>query len=172
MGPRAGLSTILILGSIVLLFAIVFGQSMGNRVLSQIASRPSEISATPVPSPSASADDERTTPLWKRHQVISVATDPAFPDPRITPEPTPPPTPTPTPRPTAMPTDMPLPSDEPRYTSPPLPIPLVSAAPDESPPADEPASPAPSPTPTARGAKPRPEFTGRGYPSFPPSTPP
>ena len=153
MGPRAGLSTILILGSIVLLFAIVFGQSMGNRVLSQIASRPSEISATPVPSPSSSADDERTTPLWKRHQVISVATDPAFPDPRITPEPTPPPT------------------DEPRYTSPPLPIPLVSAAPDESPPADEPASPAPSPTPTARGAKPRPEFTGRGYPSFPPSTP-
>ncbi len=68
MGPRAGLSTILILGSVVLLFAIVVGQSMGNRVLTQIASRPGDISATPIPTPSSSAGDDfgAGAPLWKR----------------------------------------------------------------------------------------------------------
>ena len=172
MGPRAGLSTILILGSVVLLFAIVVGQSMGNRVLTQIASRPGDISATPIPTPSSSAGDDigAGAPLWKRREVISVATDPGFPDPRVTPEPTVPPTAKPSPKPSPTPTDFPTPNDRPPYTSPPLPIPLVSAGADESPSADG-ASPSPTPTGAGRGAVasgPRPSFTGRGYPTLPP----
>jgi hypothetical protein len=172
VGPRAGLSTILILGSVVLLFAIVVGQSMGNRVLTQIASRPGDISATPIPTPSSSAGDDigAAAPLWKRREVISVATDPGFPDPRVTPEPTVPPTAKPSPKPSPTPTDFPTPNDRPPYTSPPLPIPLVSAGADESPSADG-ASPSPTPTGAGRGAVasgPRPSFTGRGYPTLPP----
>ncbi len=154
MGPRAGLSTILILGSVVLLFAIVVGQSMGNRVLTQVASRPVDISATPIPTPSSSAGDDlgAGAPLWKRREVISVATDPGFPDPRVTPEPTIPPTAKPTPKPTPTPTDYPTPNDRP------------------SPSADG-ASPSPTPTAAGRGAVasgPHPSFTGRAYPTLPP----
>ncbi|MBD5634635.1 MAG: hypothetical protein IAI49_09170, partial [Candidatus Eremiobacteraeota bacterium] len=141
MGPRAGLSSILIVGALVLLVAIAVGQNMGNRVLGQIASRPVSLSATPIPSPSASAAGASgllNGALWKRREVISVATDPGFPDPRVTPEPSPPPTPRPTPKPSPTPTEEPVPApDDPgdggdRYTSPPLPIPLVTRAPGET----------------------------------------
>jgi hypothetical protein len=63
-----------------------------------------------------------------------VATDPAFPDPRATPKPTPTPRPTanPTiPPPTGPPTAERLLPDVPVYTSPPLPIPIASHAPDD-----------------------------------------
>ena len=69
---------------------------------------------------------------WAR--IVSVATDPAFPDPRVTRPPTPPPPPvTPTPLPTPTPrraTPIPVqPPPQSVYTSPPLPIPLVSHEP-------------------------------------------
>ncbi|GAC1566625.1 MAG: hypothetical protein NVS2B3_00430 [Vulcanimicrobiaceae bacterium] len=87
MGSRPAFSTVLILGSIVLAIAIYVGNTMGNRVLGQIFSRAEPI-ATPIPVPSASPGDTVTNrALWKRRRVLSVATDPAFPDPRITPEP-------------------------------------------------------------------------------------
>jgi type IV secretory pathway VirB10-like protein len=183
MGPRAGLSTVLIVGALILLVAIVIGQNMGNHVLGQIADRGPAISETPIPTPSPSPDDDvaggSLSTQWKHRQVISVATDPAFPDPRVTPEPTPPPTPVPTRRPTPQPTpqnDTPAPDDtgvdQPQsttYTSPPLPMPLVSHAPDETAP-DEGGSPPASASPPGRnqGAGPRPTFTGRGYPTLPP----
>jgi hypothetical protein len=179
VGPRVGLSSILILGAVVLLIAIAVGQNMGNRVLGQIATRPLALSATPVPTPTASADEpsgRANAALWKRHDVISVATDPGFPDPRVTPEPPPPETPRPTARPTRKPTSAPTADDgdaAPAYTSPAMPIPLVTHPPTEASPSDDssgPSSAPPTPVETGRGAAlaPKATFTGRSYPSLPP----
>ena len=173
MGRRRGLSTTLILGAIVLLIAIAVGNSMGNRVLGQVASRIPAFSTTPLPitTPSGAPLEGSVNGIrWKRRQVISVATDPAFPDPRITPEPTPPP-PTPTPLraeplspqvpysgrrhneyvPTPVETAEPVPTEirrHPTYTSPPLLIPMPRRGADETATAapDEPPSAAPAPT--------------------------
>ncbi len=134
MGPRAGISTVLLLGSAVLLIAIAVGNGMGDRVLGLIPRRITAEVATPNALPSTAATDPGFSANWRRRRVVSVATDPAFPDPRITPEPQrPPPTPRPTPtppKPTAAP---PVETEEGTYTSPPLPIPIVSHAPDETP---------------------------------------
>lgn len=136
MGPRTGLSAILIIGALVLLVAIAVGNSMGNRVLGQIPERIPALATTPFPSPSATVEANTVSQaLWKRRQVLSVATDPAFPDPRITPEPPIPATPKPTPKPTPSPSPSPSPTDDtrdPDYTSPPLPIPLATG-PQETP---------------------------------------
>ena len=84
------------------------------------------LSITPLPADTA-GPGEAISRNWKRLQVVSVATDPAFPDPRVTPPPTPSPrpTPSPTPVPTINPVEL--------YTSPPLPVPLVSHDPADSP---------------------------------------
>jgi hypothetical protein len=159
LGPRAGVSTVLIAGALVLLIAIAIGNNMGNRVLGQIGSRAAGAVATPVPSPSAGDEDDGVSHvLWKRRQVLSVATDPAFPDPRVTPEPPPPPPP-PTP---SAPSDGS--STAPPYTSPPMPIPLVShdagetTAPDEGPSSSaappHTGPPTPTPRPAARAVSP------------------
>jgi hypothetical protein len=162
-----------------LLIAIVVGQSMGNRVLRQIASQPASFSATPIPTPSASPIDASGplgAALWKRREVISVATDPGFPDPRVTPEPSPSPTRRPTPRPTPSPSPSPSPqqSDDggqvPDYTSPPLPIPLVSPGTVSPDPAGA-AAPVPSPAAPGRNAAvvaPRPSSASRSKPTLPP----
>jgi hypothetical protein len=165
MGPRAGLSTVLVAGAFVLLIAIAIGNNMGNRVLGQIGSRSAGAVATPIPSPSVSADDDAAGHvLWKRRQVLSVATDPAFPDPRVTPEPPPPPPPS-TPRPKPAATRTPAPriteqpddtgSSAPPYTSPPMPIPLVTHSGDETATPDANQSPAPA-SRTGPVATPRP----------------
>jgi hypothetical protein len=170
LGARYELSLLLIAGSIVLLIAIAVGNSMGNHVLGAITSR-AAFSTTPVPIPTPSAQsDEEGEILNRPHQVLSVATDPAFPDPRITPEPPPPatprPSPKPSPSPTADPDALPSPgdSDEP-YTSPPLPLPIASHDPDESPAPGDSASPR-----DGESAAPRPP--SRVYPSLPPSNGP
>ncbi len=139
MGPRAGLSVILLLGAIVLIVAIAVGNGMGNRVLGQVAGRVPIFSTTPLPvtTPSPGSDDTKSF-SWKHRQVLSVATDPAFPDPRITPEPTPEPTVPPTrkpirrtPPPKAHPaTPQPQPSrPSTTYTSPPMLYPMASGSP-------------------------------------------
>jgi len=143
MGPRAGLSSVLVLGAIVLLIAIAIGNGMGNRVLGQVAGRASDFATTPLPLTTASPDAAGNPKSfsWKHRQVLSVATDPAFPDPRITPEPTPEPTVPPTPRPTPRPTPPPLrtpprPSPTPRhstYTSPPMLYPMGTNSPAQEP---------------------------------------
>jgi len=132
---RTGTSLTLIAGALLLLVAIAVGQRLGDSVLRQATetrTTTSSLIMTPVPQAS---DDPFRARNWKREQVVSVATDPAFPDPRATPKPTPTPRPTanPTipPPPTAAPTDEQLLPPVPAYTSPPLPIPIASHAPDE-----------------------------------------
>ena len=127
---RPGTSALLIAGAFVLLISIFIGQKLGDRVLLQTESRVPVGTAliTPVPAP----EETNEGPLrnWKRLQVVSVATDPAFPDPRVTPPPTPPPPP---PRPVATPKPVPTRTEAPppgaEYTSPPLPMPIVSHSP-------------------------------------------
>ncbi len=149
---------------------------MGNRVLGAIASRPATLFATPIAAPSASPDDRSgpaDAPLWKRREVISVATDPAFPDPRVTPEPSPPPTPSPT---RADSDAAPADEDQDRspalYTSPPLPMPLASHDATETSPPEEGAGPVESPGIAGRAGAPtgapRPGATGRGSATVPP----
>jgi hypothetical protein len=137
-----------LLASVTLLFAIWVGNGMGSRVLGQITSRPPDLSITPMPLPSPTSADAASEVGWKRTQVLSVATDPAFPDPRVTPEP--PVVATPRPTPTAKPTPSPSPRSAAPYTSPPLPIPLASHDPDETSPPDAEPSASASPQPSAR----------------------
>lgn len=123
---RPGFSLLLVAGAVVLLVSILIGEKLGDRVLLQTERRLpiGAIDVTPVPE--ADASDQGELKNWKRLQVVSVATDPAFPDPRAT-RPPPPPAPkatrTPTPAPLATPERLPS------YTSPPLPLPLVSHSP-------------------------------------------
>jgi hypothetical protein len=79
-----------------------------------------------TPVPEAESSDHGELRNWKRLEVISVATDPAFPDPRVTRPPAPPPPSAPPHRATPIPEPT-LPA--PLYTSPPLPLPLVSHEP-------------------------------------------
>lgn len=184
MGSRSGLSSVLILGALVLVVAILVGNNMGNRVLGQITSRGSGV-ATPIPIPSASGGDTVTSrALWKRRQVLSVATDPAFPDPRITPEPEVSATPrppelrrarkaTPTRSPSAgQPTDAAPAEATPDviYTSPPLPVPIASHAAEETIAPDEVQTVSPRATPSGRPptSAPRGGSTVRSYPTLPP----
>ena len=146
MGPRANLSITLVIAGLVLLIGIAIGNETGNRVLGQATERGPAILATPVATPVGAGTDEPEM-NWKHAQIVTVATDPAFPDPRITPEPSPTPPPYVPPKPVApvaapSPSPTPTSSREP-YTSPPLPIPLVSHTPLEEPQVE--ASPASSP---------------------------
>jgi hypothetical protein len=111
----------------VLLVAVAVGQQIGEHTIFGATQRRVEIPAqtiTPVPEDTGGAN-EAISRNWKRLQVVSVATDPAFPDPRVTPPPTPTPKPSPTRKPTPEPT---------LYTSPPLPMPISSHEPGETPP--------------------------------------
>jgi hypothetical protein len=113
---------------IVLLVAVVVGQQIGEHTIFGATQRRVEIpeqGITPIPQDTSTG--EAISKNWKRLQVVSVATDPAFPDPRVTPPPTPSPRPTPSPKPP------PTPTAPPAYTSPPLPLPLASHDPGESP---------------------------------------
>jgi len=151
MGPRTNLSATLVIAAVTLLVAIAIGNEMGNRVLGQATERGPAIAATPVGSPLAAATGDAGGASWKHEQIVSVATDPAFPDPRITPEPPPPPparTPaprqTPSPRPAAAATAT---ASHAPYTSPPLPFPIATHS--EEPAASAQESPSPEPSPTS-----------------------
>jgi hypothetical protein len=132
---RPATSLLLIGGAIALLISIAIGQRLGDRVLRQVTEqRSTEAMAilTPVP-PAPQATDMGPVRNWKHEQVVSVATDPDFPDPRATPKPKP--LPSPTPVPTIAPPTQPPSQDiapvKPAYTSPPLPLPIASHAPEE-----------------------------------------
>ena len=127
---RPGLSALLVAGALVLLVSILIGQKLGDRVLLQTERRVPILGAgiTPVPDSSAEPAGLKN---WKRLQVISVATDPAFPDPRVTRPPTPTPAPYVPPQ-KALATEPPaITAPKGIYTSPPLPFPLVSHDPSE-----------------------------------------
>lgn len=124
--PRT--SATLVFMACLLLVSVAIGRRLGEEALFGPTERqnpPAAILATPLPEPTES-DDPELSKDWKRLQVVSVPTDPAFPDPRMThpPEPTPSPRPTPSPSPT--------PRDQLLYTSPPLPLPLITHGPDEA----------------------------------------
>jgi hypothetical protein len=84
MGPRVSLSLLFIICAVVLLLAIAVGNRMGNHVLVQVAKR-TEAAPTPLFTPVVELKDRRVSLGWKRLQLVSVATDPAFPDPRVVP---------------------------------------------------------------------------------------
>ena len=84
LGPRVDLSVLLILSGAVLLGAIAVGNRMGNHVLVQVSER-TEVAPTPLLTPLPQVKDRRASLGWRRTQLVSVATDPAFPDPRVTP---------------------------------------------------------------------------------------
>jgi hypothetical protein len=121
---RPGLSALLVAGAVVLLVSILIGQKLGDRVLLQTERRVPVVGSGVTPVPEADPGNHGELKNWKRLQVVSVATDPAFPDPRVTRPPAPPPRPTPRPTPTPRPPEPPG-----IYTSPPLPIPIVSHEP-------------------------------------------
>jgi hypothetical protein len=127
---RPLLSFTLLGGAVLLLVAIAVGQRLGDTVLHEVTEQRSAEAGpilTPVPQTSVDPNDTRN---WKTEQVVTAATDPAFPDPRATPTPqphTPPPTARPTPPPpTAAPSIDPDATATPVYTSPPLPLPIAS----------------------------------------------
>jgi hypothetical protein len=127
MPSRRPKTALLLVGmGVVLLVAVAVGQQIGEHTIFGATQRRVEIPAqTITPIPEDISTDEAIARNWKRLQVVSVATDPAFPDPRVTPTPTPTPRPTPTRKPTPEPTVY-------TYTSPPLPVPLVSHDPSET----------------------------------------
>jgi len=155
LGPRKRLSQVLIVGALVLLGAILVGLGMGNHVLSQVAGR-EPVVPTPVAIPTPKPGDQAGSgSLWKRIQVMAVATDPAFPDPRITPEPEVVRTAKPTP--TLAPTPGPTRNPDRTYTSPPMPFPLVSHTPER---------PLPDPEATAGAIEARRPATPIPFPSY------
>ena len=108
---------------IVLLAAVVVGQQIGEHTIFGATDRRVEIpeqTVTPVPGDTPGSD-EAISRNWKRLQVVSLATDPAFPDPRVTPPPTP------TPKPSPSPKRVPATNPGELYTAPPLQAPGQSA---------------------------------------------
>jgi len=108
----------------VLLAAVAVGQQIGEHTIFGATEHRVEIpeqTVTPVPADTPGSD-EAISRNWKRLQIVSVATDPAFPDPRVTPPPTPTPKPSPTPKPKPTRT---FDAGE-LYTPPPVPSPAAS----------------------------------------------
>ena len=136
---RPGFSALLVAGAIVLVVSILIGQKVGDRVLLQTAQRVPVVGSGVTPIPAVDPSDRVFLKDWKRLQVVAVATDPGFPDPRVTRTPTPKPPATPEPR-TAAP--LPAVTIKSIYTSPPLPLPVVSHDPNEG----ETEAPVPPPT--------------------------
>jgi hypothetical protein len=135
MRSRRPRTSLLFIGlGVLLLVSIAIGQQIGDHAIfsatQQRLAFPDD-PITPVPMDTAS-DDPTLSKNWKRLQVVSVATDPAFPDPRVSPPPTPTPRPTRPPA-TPRPTPSAPPSAAAEYTSPPLPLPIASHDPEESP---------------------------------------
>ena len=117
---RPQLSLMLVIGGITLLVSIFVGEKMGERVLlhsTENAVLVPEVQ-TAAPIPTASADQAGPIRDWRKLQVVTVATDPGFPDPRVTPTPTPKPKPTPTPSPTPTPYFFPTATPEPPTVAP------------------------------------------------------
>jgi serine/threonine-protein kinase len=139
---RPGLSLLLVAGAGLLIVSILIGERLGDRVMLQTAERAPVASELVTAVPDAAPTDARDPADWKRLQVIAVATDPGFPDPRVTrpPAPRPPATRSPTPTPAPTPARRRVP-----YTPPPLALPLVSHAPGEV--ETEPPGPSPTSTP-------------------------
>jgi hypothetical protein len=115
--PRTSL--FLFISGITLLVAIYLGERMGEHVLRRTTETTAIVPEATTPTPQPTVGQSGPIVDWRRLQVVTVATDPGFPDPRVT-KPTPTPTPKPTPPPTPPPTPTPL-------LGSPTPAPSVSA---------------------------------------------
>jgi hypothetical protein len=86
-------------GVVVLLVAILLGEHMGDRVMTEADN--DNLSQTPLITPVPQPTDGAYGLDWKRSQTLAAAGDPHFPDPRVPPKPLPtpsqPPSPSPTP---------------------------------------------------------------------------
>jgi hypothetical protein len=143
MNPSNRFATgVLAAGVVVLLIAIVLGEHMGDRVMTEAAENGS-LSTTPIVTPVPEATNGPYGPDWKNSQALAAAPDPHFPDPRVPPKPLPTPSQAPSPSPT--PTWTPNPNI-PIWDQTRLPSPSPSATTFEE---DSSQSSVPSPTPTA-----------------------
>lgn len=121
---RPGTSLFLFICGIALLASIFIGERMGAHALR----RTTETAAVvPEETPTPQATQTQSGPIinWRNLQVVTVATDPGFPDPRVTKPPTPTPTPKPSPKPTPPP---PSPPPAPLLGSTPTPSPSPSGS--------------------------------------------
>ncbi len=91
------LTLILVLGTAVLLLAIVVGERMGDKVLGSATERRLGGLPTLVITPAPGQTQGPYGPDWKRSQSLAAAPDPGFPDPRVPPQPLPTPQPRPSP---------------------------------------------------------------------------
>ncbi|HEY5258204.1 MAG TPA: hypothetical protein VIJ12_07455 [Candidatus Baltobacteraceae bacterium] len=92
---------VLAAGVLVLLLAIVLGESMGQNVLRNAVGQSEAtvpVAITPNPAPSSAAYG----PNWTQPEALAAAPDPRFPDPRVPPAVVPTPRPTPSPRPVVV----------------------------------------------------------------------
>lgn len=104
---------LLAIGATILLISILIGTRLGDHVIVGADGKKHDVAVDlPTPVPISSASVPPSSSKWKKSHVVAVATDPAFPDPRLTP--TPAPTPSPTPEPTPTPTPRPSPTDDPQ----------------------------------------------------------
>lgn len=140
-------TAVLAIGIAVLLAAIGIGERMGDRVLGQATEKRLESIPYAVLTPNPDQSTSPDGPGWKNRQVLSVAPDPGFPDPRIPPIPLPTLAPAATASPqvrvtaTATPNlnipiwrrDKPLPGNSPTQTAGPLDTPAPSAVPSQTP---------------------------------------
>jgi outer membrane biosynthesis protein TonB len=122
-------SAFLLLCAVTLIAAIFVGKQMGDRVIHQVTQTAVVVPMVATPTAGPTASDAGPIRNWKRRQVVTVATDPGFPDPRVTP---PPPTPTPKPKPTRTPTPEPTPTPTP--PPPPTETATSTPTPDTTPP--------------------------------------
>ncbi|MDQ2681837.1 MAG: hypothetical protein M3Y21_12600 [Candidatus Eremiobacteraeota bacterium] len=94
MDPSKRLVTaVLFIGVVVLLAAVLIGERMGDRVLGQATEKRLDSIPYAVLTPNPNQTTSPYGPGWKDSQVLSVAPDPHFPDPRIPPVPLPTPAP-------------------------------------------------------------------------------
>ncbi|HUN28521.1 MAG TPA: hypothetical protein VMV65_01830 [Alphaproteobacteria bacterium] len=133
---------ILAAGVIVLLAAILLGEHMGDRVMTEAADS-GNLTQTPLVTPVPQPTDGPYGPDWKRSQTLAAAPDPHFPDPRV------PPKPLPTPERSATPSPTPAWTPNPKLpiwdqTEIPSPSPSVTTFSQDS----TAASPSPGPTPS------------------------
>jgi hypothetical protein len=114
MRSRRQLLRVLLVVIAVLFIAIYVGVSIGDRIRTASQSQSADEAELPTPVPDDGATYAPAQNGWKRMQVVAIATDPGFPDPRVTPSPTPSPTVAPpTPRPSPQRTPHPAPSHAP-----------------------------------------------------------
>lgn len=148
------LTIILSLGILVLVAGIAVGQRAGDRVIGQVTEKRLQsiapVTVTPAPKKKSA---NAYGPDWKRTDVMSAASDPGFPDPRV--PPVPPPTPPPPPKYTPPPREAPTPTPTPNLNLPiwrrAAPMPTPTPVDTGSPGAEASGSPAPTESPQPEG---------------------